>query len=88
MAIPTRVCETQLQQAMDKAQPTDVKLMVGDKWEASAHCSVLMARSRVFAAMFTNLTVEKETGEINLEGVSVDGLLLFLQFIYLGMLYT
>ncbi len=65
-----------------------MKLMVGDEWVFSAHSSVLIARSRVFAAMLMNPTVEKETRVIKLDCASVEGLLLFLEFVYLGMLFT
>ena len=85
MAARTSVCKIQLQQALDKSKAADTKLMVGDKWVMSAHSSVLIARSRVFEGMLTNPTVEKETGVIKLEGVSVEGLVLFLEFMYLGM---
>ncbi len=38
--------------------------------------------------MLTNPTVEKETGVIKLEGVSVEGLVVFVEFVYLGKLFT
>jgi hypothetical protein len=88
MAARTSLCEIQFQQAVDKLEPADIKLMVEDEWVVSAHRSVLIARSRVFAGMLTNPTVEKETGVIKLEGVSVEGLVLLLEFVYLGMLST
>jgi hypothetical protein len=84
MAARTLVCVIQLQQALDKSPEADMKLMVGDEWVVSAHSSVLIARSRVFAGMLKNATVEKKTRVIKLEGVSVEGLLLFLEFLYLG----
>jgi hypothetical protein len=85
MATRTSLCEIQLQQAVDKTGGADVKVMVDGKWAVSAHRGVLIARSRVFAGMLLNPTVEKETGVIRLEGVSVEGLVLFLEFVYLGM---
>jgi hypothetical protein len=88
MAARTSVCKIQLQQALDKSKAADTKLMVGDKWVMSAHSSVLIARSRVFEGMLTNPTVEKETGVIKLEGVSVEGLVVFMEFVYLGMLFV
>ena len=86
MAARTSVCKIQLQQALDKVPAADMKLMVGDKWVMSAHSSVLIARSRVFEGMLTKPTVEKETGVIKLEGVSVEGLVVFMEFVYLGKL--
>jgi hypothetical protein len=88
MAARTSVCKIQLQQAVDKSKSADMKLMVGDEWAMSAHSSVLIARSRVFEGMLTNPTVERETGVIKLEGVSVEGLVVFMEFVYLGMLIT
>jgi hypothetical protein len=88
MAARTSLCEIQLQQAVGKTGEADVKVMVDGKWAVSAHRGVLIARSRVFAGMLLNPTVEKETGVIKLEGVSVEGLVLFLEFVYLGMFLT
>ncbi len=88
MATCTRVCKIQLQQAVDKSKAADLKLMVGGEWVASAHWSVLIASSPVFAAMFMNQTMERETGEIKLDDVTAEGLLLFLEFLYLGMLHS
>jgi hypothetical protein len=34
--------------------------------------------------MFENETVERETGVINLDDVTAEGLVMFLQFMYLG----
>jgi hypothetical protein len=87
MAARTSVCKIQLQQALDKSPAADMKLMVGNKWVMSAHSSVLIARSRVFQGMLTNPTVENETGVIKLEGVSVEGLVVFMEFVYLGKLF-
>jgi hypothetical protein len=88
MAARTSVCKILLQQALDKSKAADTKLMVGDKWVMSAHSSVLIARSRVFEGMLTKPTVEKETGVIKLEGVSVEGLVVFMEFVYLGMFFV
>jgi hypothetical protein len=57
MAARTMVCVIQLQQALDKSPAADMKLMVGDEWAMSAHSSVMIARSRVFAGKLMNPTV-------------------------------
>ncbi len=84
MAARTSVCEIQLQQALDKTQLADVKLMVDGMWVASGHRGVLSGRSAVFARMLANETEEKNKGIIKLDDVTAEGLLLFLEFIYLG----
>jgi hypothetical protein len=45
---------------------------------------VLSGRSAVFARMLANETEEKNKGIIKLDDMTVEGLLLFLEFIYLG----
>jgi len=84
MATRSSVCEIQLQQALDKSELADVKLMVDGMWVASGHRGVLSGRSVVFARMLANETEEKNKGIIKLDDVTVEGLLLFLEFIYLG----
>ncbi len=84
MAARTSVCEIQLQQALDKTQLADVKLVVDGMWVASGHRGVLSGRSAVFARMLANETEEKNKGIIKLDDVTAEGLLLFLEFIYLG----
>jgi hypothetical protein len=84
MSARTSVCEIQLQQALDKTQLADVKLMVDGMWVASGHRGVLSGRSAVLARMLANKTEEKNKGIIKLDDVTAEGLLLFLEFIYLG----
>ena len=80
----TEVCETQLKQALDKTDLADVRLEVKGVWVASGHRSVLSSRSPVFAGMLGNDTEERRNGVIKLEGVTAAGLVLFLEFVYLG----
>ena len=79
------VCETQLKQALDKTELADVQFEVGGVWVASGHRSVLSARSPVFAGMLANDTEERRSGKIKLDDVTVEGLVVFLEFVYLGM---
>ena len=80
-----RICDEQLAQALGKTGLTDVRFQVKGLWKVSGHRSVLSARSEVFASMFTNETTERETGTVDLNDVTVEGLRLFLEFVYIGM---
>ena len=81
----TIVCEVQLQQALTKSELADVQLKIDDVWVASGHRSVLSAESPVFAMMCAHRSREEESGKIELEeGVTADGVLAFLEFLYLG----
>ena len=84
MAERTEVCETQLKQALDMTDLADVRFEVEGLWVASGHRSVLSSRSRVFASMFCHDTEERRNGVIKLEGVTARGLVLFLEYLYLG----
>ncbi len=84
MATRTSVCVIHLQQAVGKSELTDVQILVGDEWVASAHRSMLSARSPVLAKMLANQTEDKRKGVIKLDDVTAETLLLFLEFIYLG----
>jgi hypothetical protein len=81
-----KVCQEQLRQALDKTAMADTKIEVRGKWVASAHKCVLSARSAVFAGMFENETAEKHDGVVKLNDVTTEGLLAFLELIYLGTL--
>ena len=61
-----------------------MKFVVQGVEAIGGHRGVLSARSEVFARMFTLDTEEKETGKVKLDDVSVEGLSLFLEFLYLG----
>jgi len=80
----TAVCETQLQHALARSDDVDTRLLLGQEWAASAHKSVLCARSRVFTKMFEHETLEKHTKTLKLEEISAEGLRLLLEFLYLG----
>ena len=84
MAARTSVCETQLKQALDKRDLADVRFEVEGEWVVSGHRSVLSSRSRVFASMLGNDTKERRSGVIKLDDVTSAGLVLFLEFVYLG----
>ena len=84
MAARTEVCETQLKQALDKTGLADVRFEVQGAWVTSGHRSVLSSRSPVFASMFSHDTEERRSGVIKLDGVTAAGLVLFLEFVYLG----
>jgi hypothetical protein len=79
-----RICEEQLRQALGKCEFADVRFEVAGAWVASGHRSVLGARSPVFARMFRNDTYEKNTGVVRLDDVTPQGLLAFLELVYLG----
>ena len=84
MRARTSVCEIQLMQALRKSDVADLRIEVGGSWVVSAHRSVLIARSPVFAGMLANETQEKSSGIIKLDDVSVEGLRAFIEFVYLG----
>jgi hypothetical protein len=78
------VCEELLQHALGKSELGDVRFHVDDAWVASGHRIVLSARSGVFARMFANETEERRSGVIRLDDVTAEGLVAFLEFVYLG----
>ena len=78
------VCEIQLSQALKHSEFTDMSFEIGGVKVASGHRGVLSARSPVFDRMFSSDTAERLTGVVKLKDVTADGLLLFLEFIYLG----
>ena len=84
----TIVCEVQLQQALTKSELADVQLKIDDVWVASGHRSVLSARSQVFANMLAHDTKERRSGVIQLNGVTADSLIAFLEFLYLGAAFS
>jgi hypothetical protein len=78
------MCEELVQHALGKSELADVRFHVEGAWVASGHRSVLSARSAVFARMFANETEERRSGVIRLDDVTVEGLVVFLEFVYLG----
>jgi hypothetical protein len=78
------MCEELLQHALGKSELADVRFHVDGAWVASGHRSVLSARSAVFGRMFANETEERRSGVIRLDDVTAEGLLGFLEFVYLG----
>jgi hypothetical protein len=77
-------CEELLQQALGKSELGDVRFHVDGAWVASGHRSVLSARSGVLARMFANDTEERRSGVVKLDDVTAEGLVAFLEFVYLG----
>lgn len=65
----------------------DTIINVVDK-EFKAHRAVLMARSSVFAAMFTHETTEKKTGIVTIPDCDPDSFEEFLEFLYCGKFET
>ncbi len=78
------MCEVLLQQALGKSELADVRFHVEGVWVVSGHRSVLSARSEVFAMMLANETEERRSGVIRLDDVTAEGLVAFLEFVYLG----
>ncbi len=78
------MCEELLLHALGKSELADVRFHVEGAWVASGHRSVLSARSAVFARMFANETEERSSGIIRLDDVTAEGLVGFLEFVYLG----
>ncbi len=66
---------------------TDVEFIVGSS-TFSAHRSLLMARSSIFAAMFKNSeTEEARTGKVHINDVDPDTFSIFLRFLYEGEIH-
>ncbi len=78
------MCEELLQQALGKSELGDVRFHVDGAWVASGHRSVLSARSGVLGRMFANDTEERRSGVIRMDDVTAEGLVAFLEFVYLG----
>ena len=85
LAIRSHVCEAQLSQALQKSKLADVQFLLGDAWVASGHWSILCARSQEFARMVEDKTDEAKTGVVKMgNDVTAGGLVVFLEFVYLG----
>ncbi len=78
------MCEELLQQALGKSELGDVRFHVDGAWVASGHRSVLSARSGVLVRMFANETEERRSGVVKMDDVTAEGLVAFLEFVYLG----
>ncbi len=79
-----QACARSCCSALGKSELADVQFHVNGLWVASAHGSVLSARSAVFGRMLANETEERKSGVIRFDDVTAEGLVGFLEFVYLG----